>query len=242
MITNEQRKQVEELIYKTLDTIDTTQTNSDYYREIFSKMDNKAFYDFFTRRLPIRFHYEPFKIEPTMDQIFKAFKILDKPLLEKVNLKHLYVNKDGIPVSSKECMVIYIHIKRMKQIVADKSHVSMEIAKRDMKTGLLTGDKGSGETDREFESLAAFGLEYTMDELSRVRADSLRAATQMNQVILSKGTVSDKDINVEKSDSLAKNLLNVYLIGAGIHSNLIDVDYMTPHTSSRRNREIERLI
>lgn len=241
LMTNKQRDEIELLIYKIFDTIDPSHTNSDYYRELFSKMDNNEFYHFFERRLPLRFHYDIFKIEPKMYEIIDAFKVLGKPLFEKVNIPHIYRNQDGEPVQSQECLVIYIHIKRMKQFVTHKSHVALNIEKRDMKTGLLTGeDKGAKETDREFESLASFGLDYTMDEFSRVRADSLRASSEMNNIILTKGTVSEKDFTIDKNDSLSKNLLNVYLLGANIHSNLVDIDYMTPYTSKNRIREIER--
>ena len=241
LVTSKKREEVENLIYKVLDTIDPTHTNSDYYRGIFGKMSNNDFYHFFERRLPLRFHYEIFKIEPRMDQCVDAFKILGKPLIEKVNMPHIYRNKDGVPVQSKDCLVVYIHLKRLKQIVADKSHNVLNIEKRDMKTGLLTGDdKGARESDKEFESLASFGLEYTMDEFARSRADSLKAAAQMNAVIATKGSVSEKDIEVAKDDSLGKNMLNTYLLGANIYSNLIDIDYMTPLTAKNKMRKVER--
>ena len=79
------------------------------------------------------------------------------------------------------------------------------------------------------------GLDYTMDEFARPRADAMNAKSQMSATILSKGYVEDKDIFLAKNDSIAKNLMNVYLIGAHIHSNLIDIDYMTPYTASKKN-------
>ena len=140
LLSSKKRKEIEDLIYKVFDTVDTTKTNSDYYRELFSKMSNNEFYHFLERRLPFRFHQEVFKIEPKMYQIVDAFKILNKPLLEKVNLAHIYRNKDGVPVQSKECLVIYIHLKRMKQLLNKKTNIALNIEKRDMKTGLLVGE------------------------------------------------------------------------------------------------------
>ena len=126
-------------------------------------------------------------------------------------------------------------------MLTKKNHVSMNIEKRDMKTGLLSGeDKGGKETDREFESLATMGLDYTMDEFARPKADAMAAMSQMSNTILAKGFVSQKDINVSKDDSLGKNLMNVYLIGAHIHSNLIDINYMTPYTASMHKKNIVR--
>lgn len=236
-----QRQKAEELIYKTFDTVDKTHTNSDYYRKIFANMDDKQFEDFCKRRLPFRFHQELFKIEPKMYDIFDAFKVLDKPLLEKIKLPYVYTNKDGEPVETQEALVIYIHLKRMKQFLTKKNNTAINIEKRDMKTGLLVGqDKGGKETDREFESLAVMGLEYTMDEFARAKGDAMGAIAQMSNTIMSKGFVSDKDLQIAKDDSIGKNLLNVYFIGAHIHSNLIDIDYMTPHTAKMKRQQIER--
>jgi hypothetical protein len=238
---NKQRKEAEELIYKVLDTVDSTKTNSDYYKKLFSSMSDEEFKQFCSKRLPFRFHQEVFKIEPKMYEIFEAFKILDKPLVEKVNLPHVYVNKDGKPVQSQEALVIYINLKRMKQMLTKKNNTAIDIDKRDMKSGLLVGhDKGGKETDREFMSLATMGLDYTMDEFARPKADAMEAMSQMSNTILNKGFVTDEDINVAKSDSIGKNMLNVYLIGAHIHSNLIDIDYMTPYTAKNKQQRIER--
>lgn len=232
---NKQRQQAEELIYKIYDTVDPSKTNSDYYRKIFAAMNDDDFVKFCKRRLPFRFHNSVFKVEPKMYEIIDAFKVLNKPLLEKVKLPYVYKNAKGEPVETQECMVIYIHLKRMKQMLTKKNNNAMSIDNRDMKSGRLIGeDKGGQETDREFESLATMGLDWTMDEFARPKADALAAATQMSNTILTNGFVSDKDIQVSSDDSLGKNMLNTYLLGAHIASNLVDIDYMTPYTSKNR--------
>ena len=238
-----QRQQAEALIYDILDKVEgRTTINSDYYKQLFSKMSDKEFKEFCSRRLPIRFHIEAFKIEPKMHNILDAFNTLGVKLLEKVKLPYMYKNKHGDPVESKEALIIYIHIKRMKQMLTKKNHTAMDIDKRDMKTGLLLqDDKGGKETDREFESLAVMGLDYTMDEFARVKADAMNAKAQMTNAILTKGYVSDDDIDLVKNDSLAKNLMNVYLIGAHIHSNLVDTEYYTPLTAKNKQRRIQRI-
>jgi len=231
---NKQREKAEKLIYDVLDAADKTHTNSDYYKKIFATMSDNDFMAFCKRRLPFRFHTQVFKVEPKMYDIVDAFKVLDKPLLERVKLPYVYTNEDGEPIESEECMVIYIHLKRMKQMLTKKNHTSINIEKRDMKTGLLTSDdKGGKETDREFESLATMGLDYTMDEFARPKADAMDAMAQMSNEILAKGYVSQEDLNVSRTDSLGKNLMNVYLIGAHLHSNLVDIDYVTPLTAKR---------
>ena len=87
---NPKRKKAEELIYKTMDTLDKTGMNTAYYKEKFSKMSNDQFKKFVSLRFPYRFHITPFEIEPTMTEIDKALKILNVPMLEKVALPYLY--------------------------------------------------------------------------------------------------------------------------------------------------------
>ena len=148
-----QRLEAEMLIYKTFEKAEHGTVNSDYYKALFANMTDEEFKTFCIRRLPFRFHVEAFKVEPKLHDIMDAFKILNVPLLEKVKLPYMYKNKQGIPVESKEALIIYIHIKRMKQMLTKKNNVSMNIDKRDMKTGLLLQeDKGGKETDREYYS------------------------------------------------------------------------------------------
>ena len=62
MSLKEQRDQAESLIYRVLDTVDKTKTNSDYYRKIFANMTDEDFLAFCKRRLPFRFHITFFDI------------------------------------------------------------------------------------------------------------------------------------------------------------------------------------
>lgn len=235
MITPEKRNEIELLVYKTLDAVDLSGANSQYYKEMFAGMTDAQFYKFLKRRLAFRFHADVFRVEPNMKEIFAAFRVLGKPLIEKVKLPYLYNDKDGNPIESKECMVVYINVKRMKQMRVKKTNTAMEISKRDMKTGRLIGhDKGGLESNKEFEGAAALNLEYTIKEYARVKADAMRAKTEAYNTINVKGDVSFEDINEEHTDTLAKNTFNVYLIGANLHSNLIDEQYYTPHTLNRR--------
>ncbi len=235
LISDNKRKEIEALIYQVFDKADPSKINSNYYKELFSKMNNDQFYHFLERRLPFRFHQDAFNNEPKVSDVVDTFKILKKPLFEKVNLRHVYANKEGKAVKGKECLVIYIHIKRLKQMISKKNNSSMDIDKRDMKTGLLMQeDRGGRESDREFESLASYGLDATLDEFRTVKADAMNASQEMLQTIANKGSVSENDYVVTKQDSLARNMLNAYLIGANIHSNLVDEGYYNPHTLEKR--------
>lgn len=241
-ISPETRKRCEDLIYRTFSAIDPTGSNTQYYQQLFSDMTDERFTNLIAGRLPFRYHVSPFNNEPKTPDIFNAFKVLNKPLMEKVKLPYLAKNSDGEPIESKECLVGYLNIKRLKQMVTKKNNTAIEIGKRDMKlTGRLQAeDKGGLESNKEFEGALALGLEYTVDEYSRVKATSMKAKAEAYNTINVKGEVSFDDIDTDKTDSIAKNALNVYLIGANLHSNLIDEQYYNPQTLKRKAKRIER--
>ncbi len=241
LVSNAKRAEVEKLIYDVLDAADTTHTNSDYYKSLFAGMDNNQFYNFFKKRMPIRFHQSAFKVEPKMYEIVDAFKIMGVPLFEEVNLPYLYRDpKTNNPIRSKECLVVYLHIKRMKQMISKKNSTAMEIADRDMRTGLLINkDKGGKESDFEFTTLAITGLDHTMDEFARLRADAMRSKEELYNIIATKGEVTEDEVQPERDESLAAGMLYVYLLGSNVISNVSgaeDGGYLTPYTIKKRNK------
>lgn len=237
-IDKKTREWCEAKIIEVLDIMDPTRSNSEHYKKMFASMNNNQFYDFIALDFPYRFHSKPFEIEPDVAKSEKALKALGAPLFEKVNLPYLYRNKDGVPVQSKECIVGYLHLKKVQQFITKKNSMSTDITIRDMKTGLLTGHDKNGKTsDREMESLAAMSLYNTMEEFGRSRADSMNAKSSMYNIINTKGEVSLSEVPVEQDDSLSKNLMDAYMIGSHLKSNLISDDYYTAYTVKEKKRK-----
>lgn len=242
-ITPETRQKCEELIYKTFSAIDPSGANTEYYQKLFADMSDAEFTKLISGRLPFRYHVAPFDNEPKMPDIFKAFKVLNKPLMERVKLPYLATDPvTGKPIESQECLVGYLNIKRLKQMLTKKNNTAIEIAKRDMKlTGRLQStDKGGLESNKEFEGAMALNLENTTAEYARVKAAAMKAKAEAYNTINVKGEVSFDDIDTEKTDSIPKNAMNVYLIGANIHSNLIDENYYNHYTLEKHAKRIER--
>jgi hypothetical protein len=238
---NKQRLEAERLIYQVFDQLDPSQRNTDYWKELFADMSDEQFKKYISGDFPFYFQTGAFK-EPTMDQINKSLKLLNVPLLESVYMPFKYKDKNGNPMKTKPCMVVYIHMKRMKQILTKKNGMSISTKSRDMRTGLLTGiDKNGKESDHEFESLAISGLYNTMKEFSRPRADAMEDKSIMNNTIKNTGIVYEKDLPEDINDSLSKNLLSTYFIGAQLMSNLVNIDYMVPFTYLNKNKKIERI-
>ena len=237
---NTQRLKAERLIYEVMDILDKSGRNTDFWKEEFSKMSDAQFKSYISNDFPFYFQTGAFK-EPSMKQIVQTLDKINVPLLERLYMPYKYKDKNGRPMKTKECLVVYLPIKRMKQLLTKKNGMSISTKTRDMKTGLLTGiDKNGKESDREFESLAICGLDNSIKEFSRSRADSMNDKSVMNNTINNLGQVYLKDLPDDPTDSLSKNLLSTYFIGAQLYTNLVNEDYMTPYTMSLKQKKIER--
>lgn len=222
---NKQRKKCEELIYSVFDAMDPTKTNSRYYADKFAKMSDEQFKKFIKKDFPFVYQYRPFEVEPIMENMEKAAKILKVPITEGIYQPYVATNSDGDPVITPEAIVGYMDLKKLKQFITKKNSMSTNISDRDMRDGLLLShDKNSKESDREIESLVIMGHEHTMREMARYRADSMEAKNVMHNTISLTGQVYQEDIPVSIDDSLSKNMVDVYLVGSLLDSNMVTMD------------------
>lgn len=240
---NQQRLECERLIYKIMDILDESGKNRDFWVEEFSKMSDEQFKKYISSHYPLYFQTGVFN-EPNIKQITDALNEINVPLLESIYMPYKYKDpKTGKPIKSKPCLVVYYHEKRMKQLLTKKNSSSISANTRDMKTGLLTGiDKNGKESDREFESLAVSGLPKTAEELGRPRADSMNDKDIMNNIIKNLGQVTLEELPEDIDDSLSKNMLNAYFIGAQLYTNIVEkYSYMLPYTAKNKERKVQRV-
>ena len=236
-----ERLECEKVIYQVFDILDPDGDNTDFWKQEFAKMSDAQFTNYMKKDFPLYFQTTAFK-EPQMEQIAEALDVINCPLLEEVYMPCTYKNADGKPMKTAECMVFSLPIKRMKQMITKKNGMSTSIDMRDERTGLLTGvDKNGKESDREFECLAISGLDETMKELSRSRADSMEDKSVMYNTINVLGQVSLNDLPDDPTDSLSKNLLSWYFMGAQLMTNLVNEDYYLPFTlKDKEAKKIKR--
>ena len=236
-----ERKKAEALVYKVMDTLDDTGKNTEYYKKMFASMSDAQFKKFISRNLPFTFQYNTFETEPKMSQINEAANILEVPLIESVALPYFYENKNGEAVWSKPCYVVYLHLKKLKQFITKKNSMSVNIDERDMKTGLLVNyDKNGKTSDREMDALIVMGLEDTAKEFSRSRADSMQDKSIMYNTINTLGRVTLNELPNDIEDSLSNNLLDTYLLGSMMKSNIISEDYYLTYVKKDKKKRVQR--
>ena len=239
---NKARREVETLIYRTMDILDPTESNSGFYKEKFAKMNDKQFYDFFNQEFSLKFQMKLFDIEPKMDTIEKAAKFLNVPLMEYLHMPYLYEDEKGNSVRTNyETLVVYVPIKKMKQFISKKNNMSLNIDDRNLKTGRLMNQDKSGQTsDREFECLVVMDCPKTMREMATYRADTVKAKEEFYNEISTKGMVSLDDVSVDREDSIGRKTLAIYFLGAGVYTNLLGDTYYLPYTLRKKDNAVKR--
>lgn len=234
------RKKAEALICKFFDAADPTKANSNFYKDMFSKMTDEQFMAFCKRRFPFRYQSTAFERELNPDKCIRALKAINVPVFEKVTFPSIYRNNEGVPVTSNEAMVGYLNLKKLKQMQVKKTGFNTDIDVRNPKTGAIVGNSKGVESDRELESLVLQNMDNVIKEFTRAKADDMEAKNKMYNQINTTGQVSLKDLESSKSSQVARNTVDVYLLGSGIMTNLLEEDYMTPYTLSMKKMRIEK--
>ena len=68
----------------------------------------------------------------------------------------------------------------------------------------------------------------------------MNAKSEFYGMINTVGIVSQSDVDVTIDDSLSRNLLNSYLLGALINSNLVNEEDYLPSTLKSKERKTQR--
>ena len=189
----------------------------------------------------------------TMASIKKAGELMKCPLEEYVEVFH--TSGDGSPVrSAYRVPVFYVHLKRMQQILSKKNRMNIDVMKagaRSKLTGSLSDRDKTGrltdsdtlallsatnnvKDDYNFEKDARNALlgrdpdNYILKEILGARADNMHHKFQMQTEIsiLGQSMLSGfEEKNIHAGQAL--NTLDVFLVGAGLKSDLITDGLMT---------------
>ena len=109
-ITPKKRKEMEALIYKVFSTLDPSETNTNKYKAMFSKMNDNQFDTFFKKLFANEDQYlildiVDYERDLTIEQIEAAAKVLDIPLMEKVAMPFVNMDTDNPVVTKYEVPV-----------------------------------------------------------------------------------------------------------------------------------------
>lgn len=235
------RSELEKELYEFLDDMDPSGKNTERMKSYLKPMSDNQFYKYMVDFLSdkskyIQVAYEAFDNPVDMDFIHRLSKKYNIPLYEYVYKPYINNDKVNPPATVHPVLVVDLPIKRLKQMVQTKGHTSVTNAKRDAKTGQVTGhDKTARVTDAEAYSLLVQELYQVAQEEYGPMSDDETALYAMLREIQQNGEVSMADLPNDPLNKTTMNTIYLYSIGAGISTNLIEeTGYVLPNTLKSR--------
>lgn len=240
MTISEKRKELMDYLCKVMDLLDPSGENSKLYHLRLDHMSDKEF-DKFIRNFfedeKANFYLEivEFERDLTLDNIIKCSEFMKVPLFEKVAIPYLTYDYNNVVVTPQEVPVGWIHEKRMEQTLLKKNAGSLDITKRNPKTGQVVGDdKNARNSDVETFSMVAIDANEALKEFMGPRADNMKSKNEMYNLISKNGFVSLEDLSNEPEDKVAVNTLDVYFTMQGLRTNLVSPVDLIPMSKKKK--------
>ena len=239
-MTPEKRKKMETAIYKFFKTLDPSGMNEKFYKEKFSGMGDAQFDTFFKGffkdpKAYLILNVVDYDAPLTMNAIEVTSKAFNIPLFEYVYMPHITMDKNNVVRTPLRVPVIYLNIKRTQQTVMHKNGLSIFTKQRSSVTNQLVGkDKNGRSSDLENTMLVSMGLTKCLEELNGPRADDTNMKINMGVQIAQTGMykIDEAESNIKNKTTL--NTVNVYLLGMGIRSDLVDDNLVLRGTKRKR--------
>lgn len=227
------RGQIETLIYRTMNALDPSGSNTGKYKAMFSKMNDAAFSKWVTQFLAdpkanIRLDIEEFDKSKTLkyENIEKAAKQMNLDLYEYVYLPHVSSNPQRPVRTRTPVLVGYLNIKTVQQLQTKKSTGVINDLDRDDLTGIAKGEsKGGTFSGIENEILIGIGADNVLSEVCGVRGDNMVEYENMLEKISETGSCSLKDIKTNALDKPTLLKTDLFLKAMGIKTDIVSEAY-----------------
>lgn len=228
------RKEAENLLYKVIDALDPTGTNTKWYRELFASMSDKKFKDlmmdmFNDFNLNFILQLKDYEREVKLEYCENAAKVLNIPLEEPLIMPFVNMDLEHPTVSKYPVIVGYHNEQRTQQTNAKKNSTSIHISQRSAITGQVSGDDKNGRSsDAENMALTLFGATNILKELNGFRGDGVKRNNYAIAQIASTGEC-DLDAIEEHGgieDRTTLNAVDMMFMGMHVKTDLVTPDYI----------------
>lgn len=228
------RKDAEAILYKVMDALDPTGTNTAWYRELFSTMSDKKFKDlmmdmFNDFNLNFILQIKDFERELTLEHCESAAKVLNIPLEEHLIIPFANMDKEHPVVTKYPVIVGYHNEGRTQQTNAKKNSTSIHNTQRSAITGQVVGDDKNGRSsDQENVALSLLGATNILKELNGFRADGIK---RNNFAVAQIATTGQCDLDeIEEhggiEDRTTLNAVDMMFLAMHIKTDLVTPNYI----------------
>jgi len=128
-------------------------------------------------------------------------------------------------------------IRKLQQMLMKKNSYSLTIDSRNLRTNQLTGDdKVARLTEAENFAASIWGVKDGLKEMMGPRADDSVSKTQLYKQIAQQGYCKLEDIEDDLANKYTLNTVDVFMMGAGLMSDLVTEGLELRRTEDDRRR------
>lgn len=180
-------------------------------------------------------HYEN---DLTLANIRKTAEFMGIPLFERIALPFTSIGSDEVYWTYEKVPVLYVHVKRVEQLVTKKNSMSIGISQRNTKTGQVSGDDKNGRmSDMENIAITTLGSDELLKEMLGARSDDMVMKREMLKQIQNDGYVDMDKIPSLPQNKVALNTLDVYFTAVGIKTDIVTEGLLVKRTLQNLNRD-----
>lgn len=248
----QKRKEITEFIRQCYTSLEKGGTkNFDKFIENTSKMSDAKFIALMTSIVNDPKKHLYFEIEEFKDSM--DYETIEKTIYDVIgdDYCHLYdyiVRPDlssdpkHPKTSVNKIFNGYLNMRRVQQMVNHKNHIPTSTERRDPKTNQVAFEsKAARISDTEQFGMICQGIPHVLKEMFGPRGGDPVMRDQMTREIATTGTTRLAEMTDSKLNKTSLNTANVYLLGAGIESDLITKNGILPRTIEKRYAEANTL-
>lgn len=132
-------------------------------------------------------------------------------------------------------------MKRVQQILSKKNAFELDISARNTKTGQISEIEKVGRiSDTEDYALTIMNSNKALQEFFGSRADNMEEKLQMYQKIAVEGYANLNDLSSDLESNTTLSTINVFMLGAGINSNLVNEGLELPRTLKDKKQKVKK--
>lgn len=188
------RQQAEAKVFKWIDLIDPSGTNTKEYKTMFAKMSDDQFKVYMIKLRDKRDYVSIIipnhkKSAVTVENNLKVAKMVGHNFFQRIWQVDPFTNLRYL--SNPSYLVVYLPTRRQIQTLQNKISIPEDNTHVDELTDQPTGpSKGAAISQPEMLVLHSYGLDKGIDELMNIRAGNLTAMNAMDKQIRDVGGVS----------------------------------------------------
>lgn len=217
------RTEVENYVYKIMNSLDPSKHNYNLYKEMFAKMDDKMFNqwmcDIRDKKTKLYVTVANMEIFLNINDVLDTAKLINLELEEQIKV---WDNALGRYYTTPyKYTILKVPVRRLKQYLLSKMSVPDSDKRINPSTGqVVKPDAAASVSMTEAQTLASKGFYQMLTEFLTVRGGNVEAYASYKAALENLGSVSLKELNLDNTTVRSVKVARAYMEAMHLENNL----------------------